>query len=462
MLSLCAIGGTLSPLSATIYLPALNNIQEDFQITVERVNLTVTAYLILQGLSPSFWGAISDVWGRRPVYIMTITIYCGACIGLALCHHYGVLLFLRMLQAFGSSPLIAVGYATLGDVTEPHNRAGYFGFFSLGQLLGPIIGPIIGGILAGTVGWRWIFWLLVIVSSIILISITLFVNETLRSAVGNGSLYANPTPIQWVQRRKMRRKYQDDHDDEKDNKTNKPIVEKKKKSRYSQRPEFLASFIYLSELDVLVALLYVGFFYMGYYYYLVSTTNLFASLYGLSTLQIGLCYIPQGVASILGSLFSGKLLDYNFKMVSNEYQQNHPSDMIVERGKVPLDFPIYYARLRYTWVFIVLAQLITIIYGWLLQIGAPLAVPIIIQFIVSFCMVALQSGVQTLIVDLFPGKGASISASNNLVRCLLGAIATVTVDAGISSVGVGMFFVVNYTTKKERKKEGIINLISCF
>lgn len=67
-----------------------------------------------QAISPSFWGALSDVWGRRPVYLSTMVVYIGACIGLALTKSYPLLLVLRMIQAFGSSSVVAIGAGTIG------------------------------------------------------------------------------------------------------------------------------------------------------------------------------------------------------------------------------------------------------------------------------------------------------------------------------------------------------------
>lgn len=64
---------------------------------------------IFQGLSPSLWGSLADQWGRRPVYLCTMVVYLGANIGLALAPNYPALLVLRMLQAFGSSSVIAIG-----------------------------------------------------------------------------------------------------------------------------------------------------------------------------------------------------------------------------------------------------------------------------------------------------------------------------------------------------------------
>lgn len=83
------------------------------------MNLTVTVYMIFQGISPAFWGPLADLWGRRPVYLITMLIYCISCVGLALIQTYGGLLFLRMVQAFGSSSLIAVGAGVVGDIAIP-------------------------------------------------------------------------------------------------------------------------------------------------------------------------------------------------------------------------------------------------------------------------------------------------------------------------------------------------------
>jgi MFS family permease len=70
--------------------------------------------MIFQGASPSFWGTIADHWGRRPVYLVTILIYIGGCIGVALTPNYAGLLVLRMVQAFGSSSVVAIGAGTIG------------------------------------------------------------------------------------------------------------------------------------------------------------------------------------------------------------------------------------------------------------------------------------------------------------------------------------------------------------
>ena len=98
---------------------------QDLKVSAEQVNLSVTWYMLLQGLAPSLWGSICDVLGRRPVYMVTFSMcglciaslqeltpylsYIAACIGLANTNEYWLLVLLRCVQATGSASTIAIG-----------------------------------------------------------------------------------------------------------------------------------------------------------------------------------------------------------------------------------------------------------------------------------------------------------------------------------------------------------------
>ncbi|CAO0795031.1 unnamed protein product [Mucor circinelloides] len=434
IVTICCLTGIVSPLSANIYFPALDAIQKDLDTTTELVNLTVTVYMVFQGLSPSFWGSLADLWGRRPVYLATLVVYMGSCIGLALAPKYYVLLILRMLQAFGSSSVIAIGAGVVGDIATPSERGSYFGLFSMGQMLGPVIGPVLGGIISEYLSWRWIFWILLMVGAAFFVAIFFLLPETLRSLVGNGSGYANPTPIQWWRRRQAQKKHQEQPYTDDDSST---IHDIKKPNRFLQIPNVTQPFLYLFEKDVICALVYNGIHYATYYCYLTSTTSQFVLLYNMSEIQIGLCFLCQGVGCILGSYCEGKLLDHDFKKTAAESGFGNAT-----RGKLPTEFPIFRARLRNMWISAGLIQVITLFYGWMLHIHAHLAVILVLQFLVGLANTSLFNIFQTLVVDLFPGKSATITATNNLVRCLLGAVATVSIEPGIQNVGVGWIFTI--------------------
>ncbi|KAI8148733.1 major facilitator superfamily domain-containing protein [Fennellomyces sp. T-0311] len=425
LVTITATCGMLSPLSANIYFPALTAIQLDFGTTTELINLTVTVYMIFQGVSPAFWGSLADVWGRRPVYLGTILVYIGTCIGLALAPSYAALLVLRMLQAFGSSSVVAIGAGVVGDIATPAERGTYFGVFSCAQMLGPVIGPVLGGIIAELLTWRWIFWLLLIIGGVLFVAVLLFLPETLRSLVGNGSGYANPTPIQWLKRKL--------------DKSNQELSTVDRSRKLLKFPNPVRPMLYLLQPDVFVALLFNALHYAVYYCYLTSTPSLFASLYQLNELQVGLCFLVPGLGCVIGSLCEGRILDHDFRVIM---RKGGISDSQKNSGKLALDFPIFKARLRTAWIHAMLIQVVTIIYGWCLYIDVHLAVPLVLQFIVGFCVTSLFNVFQTLAVDLFPGKGASITASNNFIRCLLGAAATVAIEPGIQSVNVGWMYTI--------------------
>lgn len=127
-------------------------------------------------------------------------VYVVSCIALALVptSSYAGLLVLRCIQAFGGASVIALGVSlallavflsgtddrrvtlippsgagVIADISEPHERGMLFAYFNLGALLGPTVGPVIGGALAQGLGWRAIFWFLVIIACICLVPLIL-------------------------------------------------------------------------------------------------------------------------------------------------------------------------------------------------------------------------------------------------------------------------------------------------
>ncbi|KAL0078829.1 chloramphenicol resistance protein [Phycomyces blakesleeanus] len=442
IVAMAALSSFFSPFSANIYFPALNMIQQDMHTTTDLINLTVTVYMVFQGVSPSFWGGLADNWGRRPVYIMTIFIYIMACIGIALAPDYKTLLGMRMLQAFGSSSVIAIGAGTIGDVAVPAERAGYMGMYSMGTMMGPILGPVLGGILSHQLSWRWIFWLLAILSSALWITLVLFLPETLRKLVGDGSGYANPTPFQWYKNYKAKRvhtrflsvdsamtavAHHDKHE----------VVAKPTKSRFLTLPNPLQSVLYLLEKDVAVVLMYNSLQYAGFYSVLTSMTHLFTDIYHLNELQIGLCFLANGLGAGTGSFTAGRILNWQFKKIANELGLDESQ---TRRGNMDPSFPIERARMSITWIWGIAFNIAMIIYGWLLHIKAPIAPILFLQAILGYCSTSTFNATSTLLVDLFPRNSSAIVASNNLARCLLGAVAVVIINPGIAAIGVGWMF----------------------
>lgn len=100
---LIAAAGWFSTLSSFIYYPVISLVAKDLNTTVAKVNLTVTSYLAISGVAPAFVGDAADMLGRRPLYVITLSIYVLANMAIALQSSFVALLLLRMLQSAGIS-----------------------------------------------------------------------------------------------------------------------------------------------------------------------------------------------------------------------------------------------------------------------------------------------------------------------------------------------------------------------
>lgn len=92
-----------STLSSFIYYPAIHQLSQVFSVSVDSINLTVTSYMAVATVAPTLVGDTADVLGRRPVYMVVLSVYVVANIAIVLCNTYSALLGLRVLQALAIS-----------------------------------------------------------------------------------------------------------------------------------------------------------------------------------------------------------------------------------------------------------------------------------------------------------------------------------------------------------------------
>lgn len=124
---LVSLGGSFSALSSNIYFPAIDAISTDLGVSTADVTLTITVYMIVQGVAPSLYGAISDTHGRRLTFLLTLVVYTAANLSLAFTSNFPMLLVLRGLQAAGSSATISISTGVIADIAEPGERGGFMG-----------------------------------------------------------------------------------------------------------------------------------------------------------------------------------------------------------------------------------------------------------------------------------------------------------------------------------------------
>ena len=285
---LVAMAGFFSPFSAFIYFPALKTIAKSLSVSLELINITVTMYLVVQGIVPSIFGDLSEGLGRRPVYLLVFIIYIAASIGLACQNSYPGLLVLRMLQSAGSSGTIALAYGVISDIAAPHERGGYVGLAHIGFNSGPSLGPVIGGALTELVGWRWVFWFLVCLSALVFLLLAFLLPETNRLLVGNGRARATGLNLSLLKRINIFTH----HTNQDGLMMQRPML---------RVPNPLVSLRLIFHRETAIILLINALFYMKYSCVQASLGSLFQDIYGLTVFQSGLCYLAFGFACAIAS-----------------------------------------------------------------------------------------------------------------------------------------------------------------
>ena len=168
----------LQPLSTDLYLPSLPGIARGFDTSVATVQLTLSLFMAVFGVSLLVIGPLSDRLGRRPVLLWGLGLYVMASVLCMLAPSIEILLLGRMLQAIGTCCAMVGGRAMVRDLYAPHDGARILA--SAGMLMAtvPLAGPILGGWLEATLGWRAAFGVHALFTLVVLIACLRTLNET--------------------------------------------------------------------------------------------------------------------------------------------------------------------------------------------------------------------------------------------------------------------------------------------
>lgn len=302
-------------------------------------------------------------------------------------------------------------------------RGVYIGYASAGGILGPSLGPIIGGLLTQFLDWPSIFWFLTIFAGVFFLPLLLFLPETARNIVGNGS---RPPPL-WnmsLQQFFCSRRQSDEEP--------RPV-----KMRIHFPNPFMTLFIIFDK-EVFLILTGNSLVFGSYYAVSTSVTSQFKAMYGFNDVQIGLCFIPVGVGSLVAAYTQGRLADWNYQR-----HARHQGFIISTNRRQDLaEFPVERARIEVVLPLVILEGLCMIVYGWVLHYQTNLAGPLILLFFIGYTSSATFNILSVLMVDIYQESPATATAANNLTRCWLGAGATAIILPMIEGIGRGWAFTV--------------------
>jgi EmrB/QacA subfamily drug resistance transporter len=158
MLSGTMLGMFLGAIDQTIVATALPAMAGELH-GMEYMSWAVSAYLLTSTASTPIYGKLSDLYGRRPLFVAAIGIFLLGSLVCALAQGMGVLIAGRAVQGLGGGGLISLAQTIIADLVPPRERARYQAYFSTVWTVSTIGGPMLGGFLVDVASWRWVFWI---------------------------------------------------------------------------------------------------------------------------------------------------------------------------------------------------------------------------------------------------------------------------------------------------------------
>ncbi len=168
----------LDPLTIDMYLPAFQQIQQDFATSMGKVELSVTTFFIGMAFGQLIYGPLTDRFGRRKPLLAGMVLYFLATIGCALAPNIESFIAFRFLQAIGGCAGMVITRAIIRDLFDAREVAAFLSNMALIMGIAPIIAPSVGALILHFFEWKYIFWLLAVVNVLCMFSIYLKLPET--------------------------------------------------------------------------------------------------------------------------------------------------------------------------------------------------------------------------------------------------------------------------------------------
>ena len=169
----------MGPLAIDTYLPALPTITREFATTASAVQLSLSVYFIGIALGQAIYGPFSDRYGRRPPLFVGLALFVVGSLGCAIAPNIQALVAFRFVQALGGCAPLVIPRAIVRDLFDERDSVRMLSMLMLVMGLAPILAPLVGGQMLQYLGWRSIFWAYVIYGSILLVVVSVGLEESL-------------------------------------------------------------------------------------------------------------------------------------------------------------------------------------------------------------------------------------------------------------------------------------------
>ncbi|GBC01207.1 hypothetical protein RclHR1_00410034 [Rhizophagus clarus] len=382
----------LSPMSISIFYPAIVDIRKYFQATELMVDALAAISTLCFGSAPLLWGSYSDTFGqRRKPYLIAIALSTFSSIVCFISPNIWLLMLARALQACGAAAMQCLGAGVISDIYSSAERGRAYGIYFLVYNLGEIGGPIIGGYLTEYFGWKFIFLFLSIFSAILFTIIFFFLPETLHYQSTN---FSTTSLSQSLQERTI--------------------------------PKFnpFSSFKLLRYPNVLLTIIYITSIWLTTLVDYIIIPRVYSSQYHVSSSVVGLIFLVPGFGFMIGSIVGGKYSDY----IVSKFTMDKEKEIYPE------------VRLKSVCFVCILVPISFLAYGWFLETNSKIFWSLISVFIGSFGTLFVVNVLSVYLVDSYPNNCASVIALSECVPAFIGGLCQLISSPLQNSLGIGWMF----------------------
>ncbi|KAM3524657.1 hypothetical protein NHJ13051_004433 [Beauveria bassiana] len=414
--AIVSLAAAVAPLGSAMLMPALPGIAEYFQVSGTVANLSVALYALSMAIIPLWWSVLSEAYGRRPIYLVSFTLFLVWNSVAAVSTSIEMFIIMRFLAGGASASVAAVGAGTVADLWEVKRRGTAMGYFFLGPMLGPLVSPIIGGILTQRFGWRSTQWGAVVYGGLVWLSMIFLLPETSSKAVkGKEPAVAENSDggnVQQVPESCISRFF-------------------KALGRMLVEPFRLVG--YLRSPPLFMTCYYASISFACYYILNLAIQRTFSrDPYSFRAIILGLLYIPSALGSIVASVVGGRWTDYVMRReakAAGRFDESgnpkfRPSDRMCENAWIP--------------AFVFPAALL--VFGWTTHEGIFWFAPIVVTFFFGLGNSLIFNTATTMLTEILPGKASNAVALNNLMRNTLSCAAAVATDPLLGAIGTQWLF----------------------
>lgn len=151
------LGVLMGALDIAIVGPALPSIRREFGIDERAASWIFTIYVLFNLIGVPLMAKLSDVFGRRTIYVFDVGLFALGSLGVVLAPSFGLLLAGRAVQGLGAGGIFPVASAVIGDTFPPEKRGSALGLIGAVFGIAFLVGPILAGVILLVGNWHWLF-----------------------------------------------------------------------------------------------------------------------------------------------------------------------------------------------------------------------------------------------------------------------------------------------------------------